>query len=65
MTLEAAAFAEAEELLVVDRPGRLEARVAERRGVSLGEDEVIPRRVVGMVENEAQGPARTESTRSW
>jgi len=48
MTLQARAeFAEGEELLVVDRAGHLVHAVEERRGVALGEDEMVVRRFSG------------------
>ena len=42
-----AELAEGEQLLVVDRPRRLVERVEQRRGVALGEDEVVVRAVLG------------------
>ena len=51
MTFEARAeLPEREELLVVDRTGRAEHRVHERRRVSLREDEMVVREIVGMRE---------------
>ena len=46
--------AEGQQLLVGDRAGRLEHAVVERRGVPLGEDQVIVAGVLGMVEVVAQ-----------
>ncbi len=50
----AAELAEAEQLVVVDRPGRLEARIEERRGVALGEDQVVVRGVARVLEVEPE-----------
>ena len=49
-----AVLAEAQQLLVVDRAGGLVERVEQRRGVALGEDEVVVGRVVRRVEVVAQ-----------
>ena len=55
MPLDAAAqLAEAEELVVVDRPRRLEGGVVERRRVALGEHEVVVVGVGRLVEIEPQ-----------
>ena len=59
MALEPAAeLAEGEQLLVRDRAGRLEERVDERRGVALGEDQVVVRRVVGVRRSRSAGTCR-------
>ena len=50
----AAELAEGEQLLVRDRARRLVERVEQRRGVALREDQVVVRRVVGLVEVVAQ-----------
>ncbi len=49
-----AELAEGQQLLVVDRPGRLVERVEQRRGVALGEDEVVVGAVLRRVEVVAQ-----------
>ena len=46
--------AEAQEILVGDRPRRLQQRVVERRRVALGEDQVVVARVLGVLEVEVQ-----------
>ena len=57
VTLEPAAeLAEAEQLLVVDRPYRFEDRVVERRRVALGEDQVVAMGIVGAGIVELQMP---------
>ncbi len=51
VALEAASeLAERQELLVGDRTGGLEHAVVQRRGVTLGEDQVVVAGVVGLVE---------------
>jgi hypothetical protein len=45
-----------EELLVVDRADRAEHGVEKRRGVALGEEEVVVRRVLRVGEVEPQVP---------
>src|SRR5215210_6584486 len=55
MALELRAeLAEAQQVLVADRPRRLEQRVVERRRVPLGEDQVVVARIVGVLEVEVQ-----------
>ena len=51
-----AELAEGEQLLVVDRAGHLVHAVEQRRGVALGEDEVVVGRVLGRGEVVAQVP---------
>jgi hypothetical protein len=62
VTFQAASeLAEGHELVVVDRAGRLEHRVYERRRVAFGEDEVIVRGVFGLTEVVAKMTGKQDS----
>ena len=54
----AAELAEGQQLLVGDRARGLEHRVEQRRGVALGEDQVVVARVVGLRRSRSAGTSR-------